>query len=159
MAPIIGYVSKRIPRIYLAQAAFFSIPISLSLYGPSKFLNFPQKLPLMLPGNVCMGISNSLMVVPLIAEIIDAVKQKEKVDEKDHATSAKISDLASGLYSSCNALGSFSAPIVGGLINEVYGFRSTCDIMAVSSFSFGVIYLAVNTIPYIIAKRSKKSNK
>ncbi len=99
------------------------------------------------------------MVVPLIAEIIDAVKQKEKVDEKDHATSAKISDLASGLYSSCNALGSFSAPIVGGLINEVYGFRSTCDIMAVASFSFGVIYLAVNTIPYIIAKRSKKSNK
>jgi MFS family permease len=118
MAPIVGYFSKRVPRIYIAQLAFFTIPISVSLYGPSKFLGIPQKLYIMLPGNVCMGISNSLMLVPLIAEIIDAVKQKEKVDEEDEATTSKISDLASGLYGSCNALGSFTAPIVGGLLNE-----------------------------------------
>ena len=34
-APIIGLFSKKIPRIYFVQAAFFSLPIALILYGPS----------------------------------------------------------------------------------------------------------------------------
>jgi MFS family permease len=40
-APIAGFISKKTPRIFLAQTAFFSVPISLILYGPSKLLNLP----------------------------------------------------------------------------------------------------------------------
>ncbi len=71
----------------------------------------------MLPGNVILGISYALGLVPIIPEIIEAVKQKENVDQNDEITIAKISDLASGLYSSFNALGSFFAPIIGGLLS------------------------------------------
>ena len=71
----------------------------------------------MLPGNVILGISYALGLVPIIPEIIEAVKQKENVDQNDEMTIAKISDLASGLYSSFNAVGSFFAPIIGGLLS------------------------------------------
>jgi len=70
----------------------------------------------MLPGNVILGISYALGLVPMIPEIIDAVKLKENVNSTDELTIAKISDLASGLYSCFNALGSFFAPIIGGIL-------------------------------------------
>ena len=42
----------------------------------------------MLPGNVILGISYALGLVPMIPEIIDAVKLKENVDPKDEITIA-----------------------------------------------------------------------
>lgn len=40
-APIVGYISKRIPRIYLAQSVFVTIPLALILFGPSKLFELP----------------------------------------------------------------------------------------------------------------------
>ena len=113
----------------------------------------------MLPGNVGKGISFTFIVVPIIAEIIDSVKLRVGVHEDDEESTAKISDLAAGLFGACNAIGSFSAPIIGGILCENYGFRSTCDIIAAVSLTYGFIYLAANTIPYIIASKKNKSNE
>ena len=68
------------------------------------------------------GISYALALVPIIPEMIEAVKQKENFNEEDEYTQAKISDLASGIYGSFNAIGSFCAPIIGGLLGEEIGF-------------------------------------
>ena len=110
----------------------------------------------MLPGNVFLGLSYGLIIVPVIAEIIGAVKEREHVNSDDEVTLAKIADLASGLFGSFRALGCFLAPIIGGLLSQKFGFQSTCDIMALSSIIFGLIYLGVNTVPYVIEKRRKK---
>jgi MFS family permease len=109
----------------------------------------------MLPGNVMLGISYAIMLVPMIAEIIEAVKEKEQVNSDDEVSIGKISDLASGLFGCFNAFGNFCAPIIGGFISEKVGFRSTCDIIALSSIIYGLIYLGVNTVPYIIERRKK----
>ena len=76
----------------------------------------------MLSGNVFLGISYALGLGLIIPEIIETVKQKENVDENDELTQEKISDLATGLYSAFNAVGSFFAPIIGGLVSEKIGF-------------------------------------
>jgi hypothetical protein len=55
----------------------------LILFGQSKLFGLPQYLSLMLPGNVILGISYALGLVPIIPEIIEAVKQKENVDQND----------------------------------------------------------------------------
>jgi hypothetical protein len=34
-AGLVGAISKKTPRIFLTQICFFSIPVSLILYGPS----------------------------------------------------------------------------------------------------------------------------
>ena len=107
----------------------------------------------MLPGNVLLGISFAIILIPIIPEIIEAVKQKEQVNDEDEVTLEKISDLAPGFFGSFNALGNFIAPIIGGLLKKEVGFQSTCDIMALSSLLFGLIYLGVNTVPFIIEKK------
>ena len=116
-ALIVGIISKKIPRIYLAQVAFFLISISLILQGPSKLLDLPKNLGIILTGFVFLGMSYAIIVVPIIAEIIDAVKEKEQVKNEDQVTIGKISDLASGLFGSFNALANFSAPIIGGILS------------------------------------------
>jgi hypothetical protein len=51
------------------------------------------------------------------------------------------------------------APILGGLFNDLYGFRYTCDIFAFSSLAFAFIYFFGNFVPYLIAKHRKKQLK
>jgi predicted MFS family arabinose efflux permease len=78
-SPIVGYLSNRIPRIYIITVSFFIITIADLLFGPSYIIGFPQKVPIIIAGTVLVGLSYSLVLVPLIAEIIDAVKQMENI--------------------------------------------------------------------------------
>jgi hypothetical protein len=45
------------------------------------------------------------------------------------------------------------APIMGGLLSDMYGFRTTCDIMALSSIAFAGIYFAFNLLPWILKRK------
>ncbi len=45
---------------------------------------------------------------------------------------------------------------MGGLFNDLYGFRFTCDIMAFSSLALAVIYFVLNLVPFIIEKNRRK---
>ena len=76
----------------------------------------------MLSGNVLQGICYALALIPIIPEMIEAVNIKENVREDNEFTQEKISDLSSGIYGSFSALGSFSAPIIGGLLVGGIGF-------------------------------------
>jgi MFS family permease len=44
----------------------------------------------MLSGNVLLGISLGMIMIPIIPEMIEAVKQKEQVNEDDEVTLEKI---------------------------------------------------------------------
>ena len=67
-----------------------------------------------------------------------------------------MSDLASGVFNTSYAIGCLIAPIMGGLFNDLYGFRYTCDIMAFSSLALAVIYFVLNLLPFIIEKNRRK---
>jgi len=64
-----------------------------------------------------------------------------------------LNDKASGLFNTFNAIGSIIAPVLGGTLNECVGFRTTCDIMAVSSLTVGSIYFCSNVLPQIIKNK------
>ena len=67
-----------------------------------------------------------------------------------------MSDLASGVFNTSYATGCLIAPILGGLFNDLYGFRITCDIFAFTSLGIAAIYFVLNVIPYMIAQSKKK---
>ena len=100
----------------------------------------------MIVGNAFLGFAVSFIFVPLLAEIIDAVKDKEGITEDNE----QVSDLASGVFNTSYAIGCLIAPILGGLFNDLYGFRYTCDIMAFSSLVLAAVYFVLNLIPFII---------
>ena len=78
-APFVGWLCKYIPKIYLTQFSFLIAFVSLILFGPSEVLGFPQSVNLMIIGNALNGFSISFIFVPLLSEIIDAVKEKEGI--------------------------------------------------------------------------------
>lgn len=47
-------------------------------------------------------------------------------------------------------------PILGGILNDTFGFRYTCDIMGCCAFAFAVIYFFVTILPQLFSKTSNK---
>ena len=76
-APLVGILCKYISKPYLTQFAFIMSFIALTLYGPSEVLGLPPKLWIMIVGNAALGFAISFIFVPLLSEIIEAVKDKE----------------------------------------------------------------------------------
>jgi MFS family permease len=103
-------------------------------------------------GNCLDGVAVSFIFVPLLSEIVDAVKEKENITEENE----QLNDLASGLFNTSYAIGCLIAPILGGVFNDLYGFRYTCDIFAFSSLAFAVVYFFGNMVPYLIERNRKK---
>lgn len=99
----------------------------------------------MLVGMLFLGVSCALIFVPLLSEIIDAVQEKENMGENED-----LNDMASGLFNASYAIGCLIAPILGGALNDRYGFRKTCDMMALGAVVFMVLYFLVNVLPYLI---------
>lgn len=73
--PIAGYLCNRYPwlKIYMTQLAFPFTFISLIQMGPSQILNFPNTLGWIISGTAFLGFSCSLIFIPLLPEIIEAV--------------------------------------------------------------------------------------
>lgn len=85
-----------------------------------------------------MGISCSIIYVPLLPEIIDGVREKEGIWD-----SGTINDKAAGIFNTAYALGQIIAPITGGYLSMMTNFRFTCDVMAVCSLIYAFIFFIV----------------
>lgn len=111
--PIVGIISHKIRKLYLTQLAFVLAFISLMLLGPSEVLGFKESYGIVISGVALLGYAMSFIFVPLLSEIIDAVKEKEKVPD-----SAILNDTASGMFNISYSTGCLLAPILGGFFND-----------------------------------------
>ncbi len=57
------------------------------------------------------------------------------------------------MFNSAYAIGCLLAPIAGGLFNDLYGYRATCDIMAFASITYAAIYFLIVLLPYLYYRR------
>jgi MFS family permease len=122
--------------------AFIFSSVALFLFGPSKVFNFPDKIYLSALGLAILGGSCSLIFVPLLSEIIEGVREKEGIRD-----SGTINDKAVGVFNTAYALGCIIAPILGGYLSMITGFRTTCDIMAFCSIGYALVFLLVIILP------------
>lgn len=150
-APFIGLLTKIMARRYVTCCSFFIATIALFMFGPSKLLGFGKNLAISTVGLGLLGVGCSVIFVPLLSEIIEGVQEKENIGE-----SAELNDKAAGLFNTSYAIGCIIAPILGGFLNEKYGFETTCDIMACSSFAFGVFYFLFRVVPGFFIKPKPK---
>jgi MFS family permease len=69
-----------------------------------------------------------------------------------------IADRASGLYNAFYYVGMILSPLAGSLIYEYYrNFNRTCDVFALFSLSFTVVYLLFNVLPDMKTLWKKKN--
>ena len=58
-----------------------------------------------------------------------------------------------------NSLGSSFSVTLGGILGGFYGYRQTCDIMAILALIFTLIYFIVNVRPKDCIKDKKKRKR
>jgi MFS family permease len=167
-SPLVGVLCSKIQRKYITCIAFILCSVSLLLTGPSSMiLGLKPSLALTLVGTGALGFSVAFLFVPLLPEIIASVAEKEGLEN-----SPFLADKASGIYNSAYGVGNCLAPIIGGAISDAYGERGgglppdvkkgfpfTCDIMAIASAAFCLIYFAFAIVPSWIDARKQNAKR
>ena len=148
-SPFVGCLTSVIPRHWLTLMAFIFASVALFMFGPSKVFNFPDTISLSAVGLAILGGSCSLIFVPLLSEIIEGVREKEGIRD-----SGTLNDKAAGLFNTAYAVGCIIAPILGGYLGMITGFRTTCDIMAFCSIGYALLFLLVIILP-LYCRRSQ----
>ena len=101
-------------------------------------MNLPPHLSLIVVGVTMCGLCLSLALVPLLSELIEILEATDRYDP------VQISDKTASLFNSMFNLGNLMAPLLAGLMNDNFGYRLTCDFMAVSSLLFcGFFYVSM----------------
>ena len=97
------------------------------------------------------------MFIPILPEIIDSIYIKQNLKEgEDERMDGAISDKSAGLYGSFYSIGMIISPIMGSLIyehfegvDETNAFNKTCDVFALLTIVYTVLYVLVNVLPDI----------
>ena len=106
---------------------------------------------LSITGFLILGVTTASVFVPLLSEIIDAIQEKEGVYD-----SSQINDKASAAFNIAGSIGTIVGPILGGALDDLVKFRSTCDIFSASAAILGVIYFLVGILPPLFQKKKEK---
>ena len=153
-SPVVGFVCQHINRRVVVCLSFIVVGVSLLLTGPSKAIGIAESMGIVLVGLALLGFGVSGCVVPLLPEIVDAINEEEKEKAGGEAKqNSQVADKAAALYNMSFALGAILGPPIGGAIDDARGFSFTCDIFALTSFAFAVIYLIAVVIPSYFCKR------
>jgi MFS family permease len=138
----VNWLSKKLKRRYLTLCSFLLTSLALFCFGPSPLLRFPQhSLTLTLVGLSLLGLSSACIFVPLMSELIEAIKVQDIIGE-----SPALADKASGIFNAAYSLGCIIAPIIGAALNQKMKFARTCDVMAMSALGHASIYCVVGVI-------------
>eukprot|EP00347_Sterkiella_histriomuscorum_P014772 403359588 len=142
---VIGFyfVSKIVVKFDKRISIFISFVISsLSLFltGPSETLKIPQELWILIIGYFLLSIGCLFFFIASLPEIIDSVIISEDLEEENHT----LNDKASGIFNGFVAFGAIIAPIVGGTLSDAIGYPNSNDILALSSSSYTLAFVAVS---------------
>ena len=95
----------------------------------------------------------SLLIVPLIPEIINStLNQKPRIPENN----AILCDKASAMSLTTQSLGYICGPIVGGALQDQFGFRGTTDFLLCMILLYSVVFYWLNVHTVIKNKESPR---
>ncbi|TNV79136.1 hypothetical protein FGO68_gene9708 [Halteria grandinella] len=134
--PLVGAFSNRVSeKRYLMLAAFATTSLALLFFGPSELFLLPQSVELMCFGLILTGLSMSLLIVPVIPELIKSSQEALNIEE-----TPSLCDKCSAMSLTSQSLGYIFGPIIGGGLYDRYGFRGTTDILMIVSVILSMMY-------------------
>ena len=146
----VNWLGKKLKRRYLTLSSFLLTSLALFCLGPSPLLHFLEHtLALTLVGLSLLGLSSACIFVPLMSELIEAIKVQDIIGE-----SPALADKASGIFNAAYSLGCIIAPIIGAALNQKIKFAKTCDVMAISALGYASVYCVIGVIlPKVMGER------
>jgi MFS family permease len=81
------------------------------------------------------GLVDPFILVPSLPEMIESV-----LPLYPESAESEINDLSSGIFNMFLGIGQVAGPLFGSIISKKYGFRMTCDLVAVICLVFSILY-------------------
>ena len=103
--------------------------------GPSKILNFPDILPIIIFSQVLNGMFIPFLIIPALPEMIDSAKNKYPMSSTND-----INDISAGLFNMFLGIGQICGPVYSSTMAYKFGYRTCCDSVAYVSLGFGIMY-------------------
>lgn len=93
--------------------------------------------------------ANGFIFIPILPEVIDSFAEEYGIVEgEDEVVDGEISDRSSALYGFFYYIGMIVSPIMGSLIYAGnHSFNKTCDVFAVITLAYTLLYLVFNVLP------------
>jgi MFS family permease len=111
------------------------ISIGMFLVGPSQLLRIIDSEIVMLIGLCIMGLGCGMIIIPVMPDMIEAAQTRypQMAEEMLH-------NKISGIFIASQGLGETLGPVLGSIFEELVGFRSSQDIIAITLLVFMVVY-------------------
>ncbi|XP_078342289.1 MFS-type transporter SLC18B1-like isoform X2 [Oculina patagonica] len=142
ISPGIGWIGDKTKKYNLMMLlGFFLACISFMLIGPIPILDFvlPERAVwLACVSMVILGISDSLLLVPLMPEMLQIAKRNGMPED------VSTTGIMSGIYTSTMNIGAFVGPMMAGAMTEHLGFSWATGILAFILLFQGMVMVIFN---------------
>jgi MFS family permease len=118
--------------------------------GPEPLFSFPHTIAFTIMGLSLLGVGVAFSMVPSIPEFIAVGKI---LFPKHHST---VGDMASGLFNASYSAGALVGPILGGVLDEKFGFPRAETIYGMVNLAYLMVYLTVGEGILAFASKGKK---
>ena len=98
---------------------------------------FPDSLVLLMLGLVVLGACYAFTVIPIMPEMIESVGSAYTGRESE------LNDRLSSIFHTSVGLGQIFGPLIGSTMTESFGFRTSCDLMALWMLAFTILYFVI----------------
>lgn len=134
------------PTQFIIHMAICSI--SFGLMGPSKLLNLPRNLNLILLGLILNGFISYFGFVPGLPEAVDIVLDEfEIIQGSNPQLEGILMDTVASINQLSINLSGLLSPIIGGILYDLCGYRRACDV--------AMVFVGVLTLIYLIFNQEK----
>ena len=133
-----NYLNNHFQRKKIFITGSICCSFSLILLGPDPILNIQSnnmKILLIIISMLAMGIFLSLILLLMIPEFILLLGEIFPNEKELNG------DMASGLFSASLSTSEIVGPLIGGLLNDIFGFERGCTVFSLSLVLFLSIYV------------------
>ena len=136
---------RNLSRKFLILVALIGLGFFNLLLGPSELLNLTSHLYYTYAGLATLGIFQQFILLPIFGEIRERLQLDLNISQTlDLEIFLLLNDKVWSLYFFVYNSGCFLSPIVGTFLYNNFGFRKTCEFMALTNLGYAIIIFLFN---------------
>ena len=134
---------------------FFGYAVSFLFMGPSKWLNFPNKLYSICIGFFLIGFFEVFVFLPCFPEMAERLQVGLEIPTSNKFLYGKMNDRINDCYGFIFACTNTIAPLAGTWIQAAVKGRTTMDIHAAVFLGMGIFVFVFNCGPNFISENKQ----
>lgn len=134
-SPLVFVMTSKMRKPGVILIGYSLLTLGMFLTGPSKLLGIYNSPSFIILGLAITGFGCGMVIIPVLPDMIEAAEDRYPFLNED-----ELHNNISGVFIAAQGLGETLGPIMGSVFEDVYGFRTAADIIAVGISAFLILY-------------------